>query len=57
MAFKVHDARMCRYLRDVAFYFVAVLLVFAVFASGHIHLWQAVGLVIYYCVFVVYVVG
>jgi len=50
--FAVYDG----YLRDVAFYFVAVLLVFAVFASGHIHLWQAVGLVIYYCVFVVYVV-
>ena len=44
------------YIRDIAFYFAATLLVFWVFRTGHIHLWQAALLVGYYCVFVIYVV-
>ena len=44
------------YIRDIGFYFAATLLVFWVFRSGHIHLWQAALLVGYYCVFVFYVV-
>lgn len=51
-----HSPFSCRYTRDVCFYFVAALLVFLIFCNGHIHAWEALGLVAYYCVFVIYVV-
>ena len=46
----------CRYVRDILFYLVATLLAFIIFQNGHIHVWEAAGLVFYYIVFVVYVV-
>eukprot|EP00191_Tetraselmis_sp_GSL018_P024905 CAMPEP_0177627564 /NCGR_PEP_ID=MMETSP0419_2-20121207/31271_1 /TAXON_ID=582737 /ORGANISM="Tetraselmis sp., Strain GSL018" /LENGTH=507 /DNA_ID=CAMNT_0019128727 /DNA_START=708 /DNA_END=2232 /DNA_ORIENTATION=+ len=50
--FAVYDG----YVRDVLFYFGATALVFAVFSDGHVHLWEASGLAMYYVFFVIFVV-
>ncbi|EPS59069.1 hypothetical protein M569_15741, partial [Genlisea aurea] len=40
------------FVRDVMFYLTAAMLVFCVYLSAEIYLWQAVGLVCYYAFFV-----
>lgn len=43
------------FVRDVMFYLTAVLFMFYVYLSGEIYLWQAVGFVVFYLFFVVFV--
>eukprot|EP00897_Mesotaenium_endlicherianum_P009155 jgi/Mesen1/8268/ME000448S07416 len=41
------------FLRDILFYLVAAVCVFLIYCSGVVYLWQSVGLILYYVVFVI----